>query len=114
MAQTAPYTAAELTDHGVPTVRLSDKPHRNVEVAVVPSIGNRAFEMLVGGKNILHFPHADVSQLKGDKHLSGIPFLAPWANRMPEGFWANGRRYLFNSGLASIRPDRTAFQFTVC
>ena len=38
--------------------------------------------------------------------MSGIPFLAPWANRMPEGFWANGRRYLFNPGLASIRPDQ--------
>jgi aldose 1-epimerase len=25
---------------------------------------------------------------------------------MPEGFWANGRRYLFNPGLASIRPDQ--------
>jgi len=105
MAQAPPYSAAEVTDHGVPTVRLSDEAN-TIEVAVVPSIGNRTFEFLVGGKNILHFPHADVSQLQGDRHLSGIPFLAPWANRMPEGFWANGRRYLFNSGLASIRPDQ--------
>lgn len=104
MAQTALYCAVEVTDHGVPTVRLSDNAHA-IEVAVAPSIGNRTFEFLVGGKNILHFPHADVSQLQGDRHLSGIPFLAPWANRMPQGFWANGRRYLFNSGLPSIRPD---------
>jgi aldose 1-epimerase len=105
MAQTPPYAAAEVTDHGVQTVRLSDNAHA-MDVAVVPSIGNRTFEFLVGGKNILHFPHADVSQLQGDRHLSGIPFLAPWANRMPEGFWANGHRYLFNSGLGSLRPDQ--------
>jgi aldose 1-epimerase len=104
MAQTPAYSAAEVTDHGVQTVRLSDHA-RSIEVGVAPSIGNRTFEFLVGEKNILHFPHSDVSQLQGDRHLSGIPFLAPWANRMPEGFWANGRRYLFNSGLASIRPD---------
>jgi len=105
MAAVHPCTAREMEDHGVSIVRLAD-PARGLEVNIAPSIGNRAFEMLAGGKNILHFPLDDVSRLKGDRHLSGIPFLAPWANRMPGGFWANGKRYLFNMGLDSIRPDQ--------
>jgi aldose 1-epimerase len=85
-------------------VRLADIAH-GLEVTVVPSLGNRAIEMLVRGQNILYVPFDDPARLKTDRSLNGIPFLAPWGNRMPEGFWANGKKYAFNSQLASIRPD---------
>jgi aldose 1-epimerase len=98
------YTAERVDDHGISTVRLTDAPHA-VEVSIVPSIGNRTYRMLVRGENILHFPHDNPSALKGDRHLNGIPFLAPWANRMPEGFHANGRYYRFNPDSETIRPD---------
>jgi aldose 1-epimerase len=46
-------------------------------------------------------PAADISQLR---ELSGIPFLAPWANRIPGGgFRANGKWYAFNESLGVLR-----------
>jgi aldose 1-epimerase len=34
----------------------------------------------------------------------GIPFLAPWANRLDEqAFYANGKRYTLNMGLGNVR-----------
>ena len=36
--------------------------------------------------------------------MSGIPFLAPWANRLDEpAFYANGKKYIFNLGLGNVR-----------
>src|SRR5437588_12717203 len=102
------YTAVKTTDHGVEVVRLSDAA-RGVEVSIVPSVGHRAYEMKVHGKNILYFPPPDVGALKseGGRGLNGIPFLAPWANRMAGGgFWANGKRYVFNSDLGTLRPGQ--------
>lgn len=99
------YTAVKITDHGVDVVRLSDAA-RGVEVSIVPSVGNRAYEMKVHGKNILYFPAPDVGAFKsgGGRGLNGIPFLAPWANRMAGGgFWANGKKYGFNSDLGTVR-----------
>ncbi|HLK70065.1 MAG TPA: aldose 1-epimerase [Bryobacteraceae bacterium] len=98
------YTALETTDHGVSVVRLADAA-RGVEVSIVPSIGNRAYEMKVHGKNILYFAN-DVGAFKssGGRALNGIPFLGPWANRMAGGaFWANGKKYTFNSELGTVR-----------
>jgi len=100
-----PYTAREMSDHGVAIVRLADAGH-GVEAAVAPSLGNRAYEMLVHGKNILYFPHADVSEFQRRPGLSGIPFLAPWGNRLDEqAFWANGKRYGFNMSLGNVRGN---------
>ena len=98
------YTATRADDHGTPVVRLADAIHKT-EVTIVPSFGNRAIGMLVDGQNILYVPSSDPAQLKADRSLNGIPFLAPWANRMPDGFWANGKQYLFNTALDSIRRD---------
>jgi aldose 1-epimerase len=98
------YAAKHVDDHGIPTVRLTDALHA-VEAAIVPSIGNRAYQLLVRGENLLHFPLDNPSALKENRHLNGIPFLAPWANRMPDGFHANGKYYRFNPDSEMIRPD---------
>ena len=98
-----PYTARQTEDHGIAIVRLSDAAH-GVEVSIVPSIGNLAYEMKVHGHNILHFPYADVAEFARRPGLCAIPLLAPWANRMTEqGFWANGKKYAFNLGLGNVR-----------
>ena len=35
--------------------------------------------------------------------MSGVPFLAPWANRLSEeSFWANGKKYPFNMTLGNV------------
>jgi len=97
------YTAQRISDHGVAIVRLTDAAN-GVEVSIAPSIGNRAYEMNVHGKNILYFPSPDVGEFQKRPELSGIPFLAPWANRLNEqNFWANGRKYTFNMTLGNIR-----------
>jgi aldose 1-epimerase len=91
----------------VDVVRLVDSA-RGIEVLIAPSLGNRAYAMNVNGLNILHMPARNVSELR---ELSGIPFLAPWANRIPGGgFHANGKWYAFNESLGVLRmhPEHVA------
>ncbi|MEO5926571.1 MAG: aldose 1-epimerase [Bryobacteraceae bacterium] len=102
-AQAQDYTAERTSDHGIPVIRLVDKVNK-VEVAVIPSVGNTAYEMKVNGKNILYFPYADVSEFKARPSLTGIPFLAPWANRLDQqAFFANGKKYNFDMELGNVR-----------
>src|SRR5258705_8555054 len=90
------YTAQKMSDDGVDFIRLTDSAH-GVEVSIVPSFGNHAYEMKVHGKNILTSRVSSAGELKQRPGASGIPFLAPWANRMADGgFWANGKKYTFN------------------
>lgn len=71
-----------------------------MDVSILPSVGNRVFQMKVRGKNILYHP-PDLSE------LGGIPFLAPWADVLDEqAFWANGKRYGFNMDLGNVRGER--------
>jgi aldose 1-epimerase len=101
------YTAEKTSDQNFPIVRLSDTL-RDVEVKILPTLGNRVYQMKVRGKNILYYPSGDLS----DHHLAsaplgGVPFLAPWADLLDEqGFWANGKRYGFNMSLGNVRGQR--------
>ena len=84
-------------------VRLEDAKSQTV-VSVMPSRGNNAFDMKVKGKNVLQFPFASADEFKRRGSMSGIPFLAPWANRLDEtAFYANGKKYTFNLGLGNVR-----------
>ena len=97
------YTAEKTSDHGVPIVRLTDAAN-GVVVSIVPSVGNRAYEMKVHGQNVLWFPTDDVSQFVKRPELGGVPLLAPWADILDEqAFWANGKRYGFNMTLGNVR-----------
>ena len=97
------YTARRTSAQGVAVIRLADAA-KGVEVSVLPSIGNRVSEMKVHGKNILYFPSTDLAELQKKPDLSGVPFLAPWANRLnDESFWANGKKYTFNMTLGNVR-----------
>jgi len=106
-ASASDYTAERVPDHGIAVIRLTDAAH-GVSLSVAPSLGNRAFELKVHGKNLLYFPSPDIASFSdsGAKQLNGIPFLAPWANRMAGGgFWANDRRYRFNPDLGTVHLD---------
>jgi len=97
------YKAEQTSDHGIPVVHLVDAAH-GVEVSILPSFGNRAYKMNVHKNNILYFPIPDISQAQKTLGLNGIPFLAPWANRLGEqAFWANGKKYPFNMTLGNVR-----------
>jgi aldose 1-epimerase len=101
------YTAKKMSDHGVDIIRLTDAVH-GVEVSIAPSIGNLAYAMRIHGRNILYSTLSDSEQLNQTSSANGIPFLAPWANRMADGgFWANGKKYTFNAGLGSVRLQPT-------
>ena len=98
------YTAEKTSAHGIDVVRLTDAAH-GVEVSIAPSLGNRAYEMKVHGKDILYYPPDGFSNQ--DPKLGGVPFLAPWADLLDEqAFWANGKRYGFNMGLGNVRGER--------
>jgi aldose 1-epimerase len=99
----ANYSARRTSVEGVEVVVLVDAA-RKTEVTIVPSIGNMGYEMKVNGKNVLWVPEGGLAKFKARPTLSGIPFLAPWANRLErQGFWANGKNYLFNMSLGNVR-----------
>ncbi|HLG95064.1 MAG TPA: aldose 1-epimerase [Bryobacteraceae bacterium] len=105
MAQVANYSAERQIVDGVEVVRLSDAAHR-MDVSIAPSIGNIAYDLRVNGQPILMPPSARLPDWKAKPAQAGIPFLAPWANRMdPDAFWANGKKYLLNPNAADLRRD---------
>lgn len=101
------YTAAPQyrAERAGEVVRLEDTNAQTV-VSIIPSSGNKAFEMKVKGQNVLYFPFASIEDFKakGAGGFNGIPFLGPWANRLDEqAFYANGQRYGFDMQLGNVR-----------
>jgi aldose 1-epimerase len=104
-ANAANYSARQATVDTVDVVVLSDAA-RKTEVTILPSIGNMGYEMKVNGKNVLYVPEGGLAKFKARPALSGIPFLAPWANRLDQqAFYANGKKYAFNMGLGNVRGN---------
>lgn len=106
VVQAQDYTAERTSDQGIPIVRLADTVNQ-VEVAVVPSVGNIAYEMKVRGRNVLHFPYSSLTEFQQNPQMAGIPLLAPWANRLDQpAFFANGKKYHFDMELGNVRGER--------
>jgi aldose 1-epimerase len=105
MTQAADYKALVTQQDGMEVVKLSDPSH-HVEVSIAPSIGNMAYSMLVDGHQILYIPAHSLAELKAKPGLGGVPFLAPWANRIDGlSYWANNKKYLLNPDLGNLRLD---------
>ncbi|MSV28733.1 MAG: aldose 1-epimerase [Bryobacterales bacterium] len=105
MSQAANYSAVTVPVDGINVVRLTDAA-THTEVAIVPSIGNMAYEMKVNGKNVFWTPFKGPAELRAKPALAGNPFLAPWANRIDQdAFYANGKKYSFNPDLGNLRRD---------
>jgi aldose 1-epimerase len=86
-------------------VHLADAA-RGMQVSLAPSVGNLAYQFAVHGKNVLWFPFRGPDELKAAPALCGIPFLAPWANRLDgETYWVNGNEYALNPALGNLRRD---------
>jgi aldose 1-epimerase len=106
MTQAANYSILKTSVDGIDVVQLFDAG-RHTEVSIVPSIGNMAYEMKVNGKNILWFPFQHLAELKERPALCGVPFLAPWANRIDgDTYYANGKKYALNPELGNLRRDQ--------
>ena len=114
MSEAANYSARKSAADGIEIVQLADRDHAT-EVSIVPSIGNIAYAMTVHGKNVLFSPFKMLAEMKSNPALCGVPFLAPWANRLDQdAFYANGKKYLLNPELGNIRRDATRNRFTGC
>jgi hypothetical protein len=70
------YTAEKVSNLGIETVLLTDAAN-GVEVSVIPSLGDRAYQMKVHGKDILYYPPGGPSDNQKNPKLGGVPFLAP-------------------------------------
>jgi aldose 1-epimerase len=98
------YTVEKRTAGSIENIRLSDTA-QGIEVSICPSIGNIAYDFRVRGNPILFSPPA-LGEWKKKPTQAGIPFLAPWANRLDgDAYWANGKRYLLNPEVIDIRRD---------
>jgi aldose 1-epimerase len=105
MPASASYSSRYDKIDGIPVVHLSDSSH-HTEVSIAVGLGNIAYEMKVNGKNILYFPFHTLGDLKTKPALCGVPFLAPWANRLDQAaFFANGKKYDLNPDLGNLRFD---------
>lgn len=86
-------------------IRLQERK-TGLTVSILPAVGNIAYEMKAGGKNVFWFPFSSPEDFQKKPTLCGNPLLAPWANRLDEnGFYANGKKYLLNLGLGNVRLD---------
>lgn len=72
-----------------------------MEATVEPGLGNIATSLRVRGEEVLWMP-----ENWNRASLAGVPFLAPWANRLDQdAFYANGKKYFLNPGLGNFRRD---------
>ena len=65
-----PYTAQKTTADGIPVVRLNDN-ERGIVVSIAPTVGNNAYEMIVGGRNVFWFPYESVADFAREPKLCG-------------------------------------------
>ena len=99
------YSARQTVVDGIETVGLCDAAN-HLEVSIAPSLGNMAYEMKAAGQNILWFPYQSPADFRSDPRHCGVPFLAPWANRLDgDSYWADGCQYLLNPALGNLRRD---------
>lgn len=90
--------AAQYSMRRTPDLVQLEDAGRQISIAIAPSAGNLTREFMVKGRNILG--------------PLGIPFLAPWANRLDEqGFYANGKRYALNMDLGNVRGEHPIHGF---
>ncbi len=99
------YRAERTSVDGIDVVRLHDEA-RQSSVSIVPSVGNIAYEFSLSGHNVLWTPYNSPAELKQKPVMGGIPFLAPWANRLSGNqYWVNGREYKIDPAINNIRRD---------
>jgi aldose 1-epimerase len=98
-AAAQPYSAQRNGD----VVQLVDAKSQT-SVSIATAVGNIAFELKVKGQNVLRWPYTSVDEFKARPTMSGVPFLAPFANRLDEtAFYANGKKYAFDMTLGNVR-----------
>src|ERR1700730_4122843 len=91
------YTAKQHVD----VVELADATSQ-MNVSVVWSMSN-AWRIQVKGKDLVRTA-ATLADFQARPGLSGMPLLAPFANRLDQtAFYANGKKYNFDLALGNVR-----------
>jgi aldose 1-epimerase len=91
------YTAKQDGD----VVELADS-QAQMNVSVVWSMSN-AWRVQVKGKDLVR-ASATLAEFESRPGLNGVPFLAPFANRLDEtAFYANGKKYNFDLEQGNVR-----------
>lgn len=99
------YSVRESEEDGFQTIELTDSA-REMKAVVAPQLGNKTIALLLKGSNFLWRPERTLSDLLASRSLFGIPFLAPWANRLSKKeYWINNRCYQLNAALGNLRFD---------
>jgi aldose 1-epimerase len=96
------YSVALKVVEGHTTYHLIDAK-RKMDFGVVPDLGNFAYVFTVNGKEVLITP--DSFGAYEEKHWFGwgIPFLAPYANRIDHDYYYfQGKKFLLNDALGNI------------
>src|SRR5215475_8740131 len=87
MAAPARYSVKTIGD----IVQLRDNKTDTV-VSVLKPVNN-AYEMVVRGHNTIRMTIKNVDDLRARPGLNGVPFLAPFANRLDQdAFYANAKK----------------------
>jgi len=99
------YSVKKEVVEGHATYHLLDS-QLNMDVGIVPDIGNFAYQFKVNGKDVLIPVESFKDYLAKHTFGWGIPFLAPWANRIDNDSYSfEGKKYLLNEGLGNIIRD---------
>ncbi len=100
------YSVSKKVVEGRTTYHLLDTS-RNMDFGVVPDIGNLGYEFKVNGKDVLIPPESFKGYLEKYWFCCGSPFLAPWANRIPQDFYYfQGKKYLLNPDMGNLLRDQ--------
>lgn len=98
----AKYAVSEETVEGHKTYHLLDDG-RKMDVGIVPDIGNFAYEFKANGKDVLIPPESFKSYTEKRWFCCGIPFLAPFANRIDKDYYFfQGKKYLLNADMSNL------------
>ena len=68
MCIAANYSARKTVVDGIEVVQLTDAAH-HLEVSIAPSLGNMAYEMNAGGKNVLVVSVPQPRRVQGEAHV---------------------------------------------
>jgi aldose 1-epimerase len=99
------YSVKKEVVEGHTTYHLLDSK-LHMDLGIVPDIGNFAYQFKVNGKDVLIPVESFKDYLEKHTFGWGIPFLAPWANRIDNDYYYfEGKKYLLNASLENIIRD---------
>jgi len=96
------YSVARKSVDGYAAYQLLDAG-RKMEVGIAPGLGNLVYQFTANGKDVLVPTGPLKAYSQNHQVCCGIPFLAPWANRIDhEYYYFQNRKYLLNGALGNI------------